>query len=466
MSRAMRFLAMGAGVIVAFISAACTGDSNAIPGFGSGGGPLQHGSRIFPGAAAAVCGVVGPGFARCHAIRRTDIGTVSAVGQDFGASPDRHHRPSPTPKPSPTPTPSASPSPSPPPSPSPSPSAAPSPSPSPSSGNCPVLSISGYQPCDLQTAYSLPSSTGGSGETVGIVDAFDDPTAESDLATYRSAFGLSACTTANGCFRKVNESGVQGNYPANNTGWAQEISLDLDMASAICPNCHILLVEGTTNSFADLATSENTAVSLGANVVSNSYGGSESSGIISTYGPNYNHAGVTITASTGDSGFSPTAQFPADLTSVAAIGGTSLLSTSPRSETAWSGAGSGCSGIVAQPSWQSTISNITSVCARRAYADVSAVADPNTGVAVYDTDGASGWLVFGGTSVASPIVASVYALAGNPGSTGPSYPYAHTGSLNDVTSGSNGGCGTDLCNARSGWDGPTGLGSPNGTGAF
>jgi len=329
----------------------------------------------------------------------------------------------------------------------------------------PAASIPGLHPTDLANAYSLPVAAGAQ-RTVAIVDAYDDPNAESDLGVYRSQFGLAACTTANGCFRKVNEQGVQGNYPSGDVGWSEEISLDLDMASAICPNCHILLVEGTTNSFADLAASENTAVSLGASVVSNSYGGSESSSTISLYGPDYNHAGVTIPASTGDSGYSPTAQFPADLSSVAAIGGTSLTSTSPRTESAWSGAGSGCSAFVAQPSWQSGISNIRSVCSNRAYADVAAVADPNTGVAVYDTYGASGWLVFGGTSVASPLVASVFALAGNPASTGPSYPYAHTGSLNDVTSGSNGSCGTDLCNATTGWDGPTGLGSPNGTGAF
>src|SRR5690348_11880084 len=260
MNRATRYLAISTGIIVAFITAACTGNSNAVPGLGSNnGGQESSNSRIFPGAAAAVCGAPAPGHARCYALRRIDIGFVSPY---LGVSPDRRHSPRPSPSPPPSPTPP------------------PSPSPQPSTGACPVGSIRGYQPCDLQAAYSLPSSTGGSGETVGIVDAFDDPTAESDLATYRSTFGLPPCTTANGCFRKVNESGVQGNYPSNNTGWAQEISLDLDMASAICPNCHILLVEGTTNSFADLATSENTAVSLGANVVSNSYGGSESSGTI------------------------------------------------------------------------------------------------------------------------------------------------------------------------------------------
>jgi subtilase family serine protease len=299
---------------------------------------------------------------------------------------------------------------------------------------------------------------------VGIVDAFDDPNAESDLSVYRSTFGLPACTTANGCFRKVNQSGVQGNYPRRNTGWAEEISLDVDMASAICPNCHILLVEATTNSLANLAASVDTAVRLGATVVSNSYGGGESSSETSS-DSHYNHPGVAITASSGDSGFG--AQYPAASRFVTAVGGTSLTSISPRVESAWSGAGSGCSAFEAQQSWQSSVANITSHCSRRAIADVSAVANPSTGVDVYDTFRVSGWLVFGGTSVSAPIIASVYALAGNASTVNyGSFPYSHTGSLNDVTTGSNGNCGNVLCQAGAGWDGPTGLGTPNGTGGF
>ncbi|HEY9389294.1 MAG TPA: hypothetical protein VIR27_05915, partial [Mycobacteriales bacterium] len=137
---------------------------------------------------------------------------------------------------------------------------------------------SGYGPADLQDAYNLPSATAGSGQTVAIVDAFDNPNAESDLATYRSTFGLSPCTTANGCFRKVNQNGATSPLPASDTGWAGEISLDVDMVSAVCPNCHILLVEANTASFNDLGTSVNTAVALGAKFVSNSYGGGESAG--------------------------------------------------------------------------------------------------------------------------------------------------------------------------------------------
>ncbi len=325
-------------------------------------------------------------------------------------------------------------------------------------------SPSGYNPPDLQGAYNLPSATAGSGQTVAIVDAYNDPNAEADLGTYRSYFNLPACTTANGCFKKVNQSGSTSSYPRNNSGWSQEISLDLDMVSAICPNCHILLVEATSTSTANLATSVNTAVRLGANEVSNSYGGGESSSETS-YASYYSHPGVAITASSGDGGYG--VEVPAAYSTVTAVGGTTLnYSGGVRSETAWSGAGSGCSAYIAKPSWQHD-----SGCSNRTVADVSAVADPNTGVSVYDSyasGGQSGWLVFGGTSVASPIIASVYALAGNASSiSNSSYPYSHTGSLNDVTSGSNGSCGGSyLCTAEPGYDGPTGLGTPNGTGAF
>jgi subtilase family serine protease len=321
---------------------------------------------------------------------------------------------------------------------------------------------SGFNPSDLQSAYKL-STAGGSGQTVAIVDAYDDPKAESDLAVYRSQFGLSACTTANGCFKKVNQSGGTS-YPSANTGWAEEISLDLDMVSAICPNCHILLVEASSTSFANLGTAVNTAVRLGATTVSNSYGGSESSSE-SSYASYYKHSGVVITASSGDDGYG--VEVPAAYNTVVAVGGTSLSKSSSTrgwTETAWSGAGSGCSDYISKPSWQTDTG-----CSKRTVADVSAVADPNTGVSVYDTQGnVGGWLVFGGTSVSSPIIASVYALAGNASSiNAASSLYSNTGSLFDVTSGSNGSCSTSyLCTAKTGYDGPTGLGTPNGTGAF
>ena len=326
---------------------------------------------------------------------------------------------------------------------------------------------SGLFPADLQSAYKLPSATAGAGRTVAIVDAFDDPAAESDLGVYRSQFGLPACTTANGCFRKVGQTGTTS-LPRKNASWAEEISLDVDMVSATCPLCHILLVEANSNSFANLGAAVNTAARLGATAISNSYGGSDASD--STNGAFYNHPGVAVTASSGDGGFG--VEYPASSSFVVAVGGTSLRKATGTSrgwtESAWSGAGSGCSAFnTAIPS----AASFNTGCARRAVADVSAVADPNTGVAVFDSipfQGFSGWLVFGGTSVSSPIIASVYGLAGNAATIDANdFPYQHAGSLFDVTTGSNGTCSpSQLCTARAGWDGPTGLGTPNGTGAF
>jgi subtilase family serine protease len=323
----------------------------------------------------------------------------------------------------------------------------------------------GYGPGDLRSAYNLTTQSlaAGGGQTIAIVDAYDNPNAESDLSAYRSHFGLPSCTTANGCFRKVNQSGGTS-LPRGNTGWAEEISLDLDMASAICPNCKILLVEASSNSFANLGTAEDYAAAH-ANVISNSFGGSEfSSEATATYDGHFNHPGVAITASSGDNGYG--VEFPAASQHVTAVGGTTLVrDSSPRGwkETAWSGAGSGCSAYIPKPLWQTDTG-----CARRTVADVSADADPNTGVAVYDTYRTGGWLVFGGTSVAAPIVAGVYALAGNASSVNyGSYAYSLTPSLNDILSGSNGSCGgIYLCTAGPGFDGPTGLGTPSGSAAF
>jgi subtilase family serine protease len=197
-----------------------------------------------------------------------------------------------------------------------------------------------------------------------------------------------------------------------------------------------------------------------ANYVSNSWSGNEGT---KSYDHDYNVSGVAITAATGDSGYNSTAQWPAILPSVIGVGGTTLASVNPRTETAWNGAGSGCSKIYSKPSFQSGIST---GCSNRAQADSSADADPYTGVAVYDTFHESGWLVFGGTSVATPITASVFALAGNASSNNPGNLYSHASSLNDIVAGTNGGCGAPLCVAGPGWDGPTGLGTPNGIAAF
>ncbi|MFE9369375.1 putative Ig domain-containing protein [Streptomyces sp. NPDC006711] len=328
---------------------------------------------------------------------------------------------------------------------------------------------SGYGPSDLQSAYALPSNAG-AGTTVAIVDAQDDPSAESDLATYRSQYGLPACTTANGCFQKADQNGGT-NYPTADSGWAGEISLDVDMVSAVCPQCHILLVEANSANMDDLGTAVNRAVAMGAKYVSNSYGGSEDSTDPSSDSSYFNHPGVAITVSSGDSGYG--VEYPAASQYVTSVGGTSLSRASNSrgwSESVWGtssggeGAGSGCSAYDPKPSWQKDTG-----CAKRTVADVSAVADPATGLAVYDSYQASGWNVYGGTSASSPIIAGVYALAGTPAAntTPASYPYAHTSALNDVTSGANGSCSPSyLCTAGSGYDGPTGLGTPNGTAAF
>ena len=322
---------------------------------------------------------------------------------------------------------------------------------------------SGYSPASLRDAYKITGS-GSSSTIVAIVDAYGYTKAESDLGVYRSQFGIPACTTANGCFKKLNQNGVQGSYPAQNTGWAQESALDLDMASAMCPNCKIYLIEANSASYANLATAENTAAAQGAHAISNSYGGSETG--TTGYESAYNHPGIAVTVSSGDSGYAAGPQFPATSPHVPAVGGTHLVTASNSrgwTETVWSGAGSGCSQLYAKPAWQHDAG-----CTKRVEADVSAVADPNTGVAVYGPTSArrSGWLVFGGTSVAAPLVAGVYGVNGGAVNYG-SDPYNNTGALFDVTSGSNGSCGGSyLCTATVGYDGPTGLGTPNGSTAF
>jgi subtilase family serine protease len=332
----------------------------------------------------------------------------------------------------------------------------------------------GYDPASLQSAYNLAaaSEAKGGGQTVAIVDAFSDPTAEADLAAYRSYFELPACTTANGCLTIVNEYGDPSDFPPTDAGWDGEISLDLDMVSAICPNCHILLVEANTNEDPDLAQSEMTAVGLGARYISNSYSTPEWTGE-TNWDTFYDYQGVAITAASGDAGYGVV--FPAANPHVISVGGTSLLPADNSrnwAEIAWTGGGSGCSAYEPKPSWQTDTG-----CANRTVADVSAVADPNTGVLIYDTYESedaglvTGWNIIGGTSVATPIIAAVYALAGTPANdTYPvSYPYAHSSDLYDIVAGTNtyNGCTPAyLCTAGPGYDGPTGLGTPNGVAAF
>jgi len=345
----------------------------------------------------------------------------------------------------------------------------------------PLTTLQPYSPADLQSAYALPSGSGGSGLTVAVVAAYDLPTAESDLGVYRSHFGLPACTTANGCFRKVDQKGGNS-YPAADGNWGIEIALDIEMVSAICPNCHILLVEASDAYDANLGTAVNTAVSLGAVAVSTSYSGPEASDETSL-DAYYNHPGVAITAGTGDCGYDcetssgqdyASVGYPAASPYVVAVGGTSLTRAANSrgwTESAWgstaeaAGAGSGCSLYEPKPSWQHDTG-----CATRTEADVSAVADSSPGVWMYEM---GNWYSIGGTSVASPIIAATFALAGRPaaGTYPASYLYADPGGLNDVVGGNNDvtyhTCTvTYLCNGVVGYDGPTGLGTPNGTAAF
>jgi hypothetical protein len=328
----------------------------------------------------------------------------------------------------------------------------------------------GLGPDDLASAYRLPSS-GGAGKTVAIVDAYDDPNAEADLAAYRAEYGLAACTSATGCFRKVGQGGSPDELPTPDPGWGLEISLDLDAVSATCPACHILLVEGNSPSLADLIPAVDTAARLGADVISNSYSSRGEFSGEQTLERYYRNLKVPFVVATGDYGYGNGAiliggvGYPSASRYAIAVGGTSLIrddSARGWTETAWDGATSGCSAYIHKPGWQQD-----KLCGMRTVADISAVADPKTGLAVYDTFGYDGWLQVGGTSLATPVISAAYAMG-----PAPRLPYAsglyqaHSG-LFDVVGGSNGDCqNTYLCTAVPGYDGPTGLGSPDGTGAL
>jgi subtilase family serine protease len=346
----------------------------------------------------------------------------------------------------------------------------------------------GYGPEELHAAYSLPTATFPSAtQTVAIVDAFNDPTAEADLGVYDKQYGLPACTTGNGCFKKLNEEGKTSPLPATEGGWATEISLDVQTVHAVCQSCKVMLVEAKSTSFSDLGAAVDTAVRLGATEVSNSYGGAEGEGY-SSYNTPYDHPGTVITVSSGDCGYynegcngdTEAANFPASSPDVIAVGGTTLnRSGESWSSTVWEGGGSGCSIAFTAPLWQSEVANysLTACKGGRSVADVGAIANPYTGVNIYDSTVnpsgyPTGWGVWGGTSLASPFVAAEFGLAG--GSHGVEFPaqtlYSHIGDSNDlydVTSGHNGSCtGASSCQARAGYDGPTGVGSPVGLSAF
>jgi hypothetical protein len=338
----------------------------------------------------------------------------------------------------------------------------------------------GYSPEDLRKAYNLTkaSAANGAGQTVAIVDAHDDPNAEEDMNVYRKNYGITPCTSAGGCFRKINQSG--GSVPPNkNVEWSEEISLDLDMVSAICPKCNILLVEANTASSEDLAVAVNEAVKQGATEISNSYGSPQ--GSEPAFASSYHHPGIPITVAAGDEGYR--VEIPADNPHVIAVGGTSLTPEKNKrgwNETVWygveggvvSGTGSGCSNEP-KPSWQTDLG-----CAFRTNNDIAVVGDQNTPVSAYNSycgkvQCETPWSLEGGTSVGTPIVAAAMALSS--GYTR-SFDGAHalyidanlaaqtkTNAFNDVISGKDGNCGGSyLCEAREGYDGPSGLGTLSG----
>ena len=334
----------------------------------------------------------------------------------------------------------------------------------------------GYTPAQLRTAYELTtaSKTDGTGETVAVVEAYNDPDNQHDLTVYRSHFHLPPCTA--GCLSVVNQDGQTSPLPTkNNQGWASEQSLDLDMVSAICPLCHILVVEATSQSDANLGAAENTAARLGANAISNSFGEPEKPADIRYDNLYFDHPGIAVTAGSGDNSYG--VNYPAASPYVTAVGGTDLNQSSSTkrgwTETAWSGSGSGCSVEEPKPSWQTDPG-----CTNRTIADVAFDADPYTGVATYDGDCNlqgllhglcyPGWGLAGGTSVGAPAIAAIYALAGNTATVdGANLVYANTTDFHDITKGSNGTCTpTYLCTAGPGYDGPTGWGTPNGIKAF
>jgi subtilase family serine protease len=322
---------------------------------------------------------------------------------------------------------------------------------------------SGLTPSQLQRAYGLTGAAQKpSTQTVAIVVAHDDPTAEADLASASAAFGLPACTTGNGCFRKVDQTGGS-TYPTSDEGWALEASLDLQTIHAVAPNAHLLLVEAKSSTLFDLLAAENYATGH-ANVVNNSWGSPENA-LDRLFDASFAKP-VPITVSSGDNGFG--VSWPASNPFVTAVGGTTLgvdAAGNRLSETAWAGSGSGCSSVEPKPPWQHDAG-----CTHRTVADVSAVADPATGMSVFDSfgyQGQSGWFVVGGTSLSAPVVAATYALAAGLPTLYGLRAYLLPAALHDISSGTNGSCSPAyLCTGGTGYDGPTGLGTPNGILAF
>jgi subtilase family serine protease len=319
-----------------------------------------------------------------------------------------------------------------------------------------TTSPTGLSPATIKSVYNFPTgATAGAGMTIAIVDAYDDPTAESDLAVFSGQFGLPACTTANGCFRKVDQRGGT-NYPRKDAGWALEISLDIQWAHAIAPGAKILLVEADTNSFTNLIAAEDYGKSH-AQYVSNSWGAPEFSGE-SSYDSHFAQSGVSFFVSSGDNG--TPAEYPSASPNVISVGGTTLQLSSAGallSETGWSGSGGGCSLYENRNSSQSTDS--VNCNGKRATPDVSLDADPASGVSVYDStryQGQAGWFRVGGTSASSPMWAARSAVAG--ALVNAAYVYGSSITYRDITSGNNGAnalVGYDLVTGRGSWTGTT-----------
>jgi hypothetical protein len=314
----------------------------------------------------------------------------------------------------------------------------------------------------LRQAYGLGADPAPS--TVAVVVAFNYPHAEADLNHYRAQFGLPACTSASGCFTKLNQKGESGSYPPRDFGWGVEASLDLQMISTACPSCHIVLVEANQPSDRAFGHAEQTAVDAGATVTNHSFGRIELTGT-DTQASLYDHPGVTSVASTGDFGYGP-ASFPASSPSVVAVGGTTLArsATAPRgwTEKAWRFAGSGCSAYFDKVAGQTD-----PACHMRTDSDVSAVAK---GLAIYNTSlprSFRGWLEVDGTSASSPLVSGMIGSVGS-GGLRPADLYAGPAdAFHDVTTGANGFCqGSYMCTGVPGYDGPTGLGTPKGVDSF
>lgn len=331
----------------------------------------------------------------------------------------------------------------------------------------------GLDPSDIRTAYALPSTTAISGQTVAVVGAWNYANAAADLSAYRSAYGIAACTTANGCFKVVDVT--SGTMPPS-AGWDVSEAQSMDMISAVCPSCHILLVQAQTTGIADtdgLGAAENEAVALGATFIVDPWSVPEASvgSSETTYDTDYfDHPGVVITASGGDGGYTAAVSYPAASPDVVAVGGTTLTPASGSrgyTESAWGGTQSGCSAHEPEkPAWQAD-----SACLGRSLNDVAAVADPTDSIVYFDSDyNSAGWGTGGGTDYAAAIIAAAYALDGPPapGSNPASYLYDHPAALGDITTGSTGTCNNVpvLCNAGTGWDGPTGMGTPFGINAF